>query len=111
MNAPGQVLRHILILLGEALRPHRWVVLIFSVLAEFAVLGGLGALRTEDAALGIAVSFMVLTAVVAGTLAGPLVGALAALAGGAIFFATGDSPGPLISQGGRYLPGGPYPLY
>jgi serine phosphatase RsbU (regulator of sigma subunit) len=88
VSAPGQVLRHALVLLGEALRPHRWVVLIFSVLAEFAVLGGLGALRTEDAALGIAVSFMALTAVVAGTLAGPVVGALAALAGGAVFFTT-----------------------
>jgi serine phosphatase RsbU (regulator of sigma subunit) len=88
VNAPRQFLRHIFILLGEALRPHRWLVLIFSVLAEFAVLGGLGALRTEDAALGIAVSFMVLTAVVAGTLAGPMVGALAALAGGGIFFTT-----------------------
>jgi serine phosphatase RsbU (regulator of sigma subunit) len=81
-------LRHTLVLLGETLRPHRWLVLIFSVLAESAVLGGLTALHTEDAALGIAVSFMVLTAVVGGTLAGPLVGALAALAGGAIFFTT-----------------------
>jgi serine phosphatase RsbU (regulator of sigma subunit) len=88
VSAPGQVFRHALYLLGEALRPHRWAVLIFSVLAESVVLGGLVALRTEDAALGIAVSFMALTAVVAGTLAGPVVGALAALAGGAIFFVT-----------------------
>jgi serine phosphatase RsbU (regulator of sigma subunit) len=88
VHAPGQVLRHTLVLLGETLRPHRWLVLTFSILAELAVLGGLTALHTEDAALGIAVSFMVLTAVVAGTLAGPLVGALAALAGGAIFFTT-----------------------
>jgi len=74
--------------LGETLRPHRWAVLLFCVLAEGAVLGVLVTLRTEDAALGIAVSFMALTAVVAGTLAGAEVGVLAALAGGAVFFVT-----------------------
>ena len=83
-----RALRRTLSRFGEALRPHRWAVLAFSILAESVVLGSLVALRTEDAALGIAVSFMALAAVVAGTLAGPLVGALAALAGGAIFFVT-----------------------
>jgi serine phosphatase RsbU (regulator of sigma subunit) len=88
MTAPGQVLRRVFIGLGEALRPHRWAVLFLAALTELVVLGGLGLVRGEDAALAVAVSFMVLTAVAAGTLAGPLVGTVAAFAGGAIFYAT-----------------------
>lgn len=84
----GSRLRRGLVALGDALQPHRWVVLLLTVLAELAVLGALSPARTEDATLGIAVSFMALSAVAAGTLAGPLVGSLAALAGGGIFFAT-----------------------
>ena len=74
--------------LGDALRPHRGTVLVLAVLAEVVVLGGLVALRGEDAAVAVAVSFMALTAVVAGTLAGARVGVVVALAGGAIFYLT-----------------------
>lgn len=81
-------LRRSLAAIGDALQPHRGVVLLLTGLAELAVLGALSPVRTEDATLGIAVSFMALAAVVAGTLAGPLVGSLAALVGGGIFFAT-----------------------
>jgi serine phosphatase RsbU (regulator of sigma subunit) len=88
MTAPGQVLRRVFVSVGEALRPHRWAVLFLAALTELAVLGGLGLVHGEDAALAIAVSFMVLTAVAAGTQAGPLVGALAAFVGGAVFYAT-----------------------
>ncbi len=88
MTAPGRVVRHVFIGLGEALRPHRWAVLLLAALTELVVLGGLGLVRGEDAALAVAVSFMVLTAVAAGTLAGPSTGAAAALVGGAIFWAT-----------------------
>ena len=88
MTAPGRVLRRVFVGIGEALRPHRWAVLFLAALTELVVLGGLGFVRGEDAALAISVSFMVLTAVAAGTLAGPLVGAVAAFVGGAIFYAT-----------------------
>ncbi|HEY5387073.1 MAG TPA: SpoIIE family protein phosphatase [Thermoleophilia bacterium] len=88
MTAPGQVLRRVFVAVGEALRPRRWTVLFLAALTELVILGGLGLVHGEDAALAIAVSFMVLTAVAAGTLAGPLVGALAAFVGGAIFYAT-----------------------
>jgi len=88
MSAPGRVLRRLLVGVGEALRPHRWAVLFLAALTELVILGGLGLVRGEDAALAIAVSFMVLSAVAAGTLVGPLVGALAAFAGGAVFYAT-----------------------
>ena len=84
----GRRLRRLLVALGDALQSRRWVVLFLTVLVELVVLGALRPARTEDAALGIAVSFMALAAVAAGTLAGPLVGSLAALAGGGIFFAT-----------------------
>ena len=84
----GRRLRRGLVALGDALQPHRWTVLLLTALAELAVLGSLSPARTEDATLGIAVSFMALAAVAAGTLAGPLVGSLAALAGGGIFFVT-----------------------
>jgi len=73
---------------GESLRPHRWVVLVLAVLVEFAVLGALGTVHGEDAAVAVGVSFMVLAAVVAGAFAGPLVGAAAALIGGAVFYPT-----------------------
>ncbi len=88
MTAPGQVLRRVFVGIGEALRPHRWAVLFLAALTELVILGGLGLVHGEDAALAIAVSFMVLTAVAAGTLAGPLVGAVVAFVGGAIFYAT-----------------------
>ena len=88
MTAPGQVLRRLFISVGEALRPHRWAVLFLAVLTELVVLASLGLAHGEDAALAVAVSFMVLAAVAAGTLAGPSVGAAAALVGGAIFYAT-----------------------
>src|SRR5665647_848787 len=88
MTAPGQVLRRLFISVGEALRPHRWAVLFLAVLTELVVLASLGLAHGEDAALAVAISFMVLAAVAAGTLAGPSVGAAAALVGGAIFYAT-----------------------
>jgi len=88
MTAPGQVLRRLFISVGEALRPHRWAVLFLAVLTELVVLASLGLAHDEDAALAVAVSFMVLAAVAAGALAGPSVGAAAALVGGAIFYAT-----------------------
>ena len=88
MTAPGHVLRRLFISVGEALRPHRGAVLFLAVLTELVVLASLGLARGEDTALAIAVSFMVLTAVAAGSLAGPSVGAAAALVGGAIFYAT-----------------------
>ena len=73
---------------GEVLRPHRWTVLLLTVVVEVAVLGSLAFARGEDAAVAVAVSFMVLTAVTASTLAGPLVGAAAALLGGGVFWVT-----------------------
>lgn len=88
MTAPAPALRHVLVAIGDSLRPHRWAVLVLAVLSEAFVLGGLGFVYGEDAALAIAVSFMSLAAVAAGTLAGPLVGAAASFAGGAIFFAS-----------------------
>jgi serine phosphatase RsbU (regulator of sigma subunit) len=88
VSAPGQVLRRTLYRLGDALRPHRWLVLALSVAAESVVLGALVSARTADTAQEIAVSFMALTAVIAATLAGPGIGALVALIGGGIFFVT-----------------------
>ena len=88
MSRVSEKLRRSLVALGEALHPRRWIVLGLAVRTELAVLGFLSLARGDDAALGIAVSFLALTAVAAGTLAGPLIGSLAALGGGAIFFAT-----------------------
>jgi serine phosphatase RsbU (regulator of sigma subunit) len=86
MNERRPSLHHVFVRLGESPRPRPWIVLAVAVLAEVAVLGGLGLVRGEDAAVAVAVSFMVLVAVAAGTLAGPLVGAAAALLGGAVFY-------------------------
>jgi serine phosphatase RsbU (regulator of sigma subunit) len=88
MTARRPVLHRIFVNLGEMLRPHRWAVLLLALLAELAVLGALGTVHGEDAAVAVAVSFMVLAAVVAGAFAGPLVGAAAALVGGAVFYPT-----------------------
>ena len=61
MTAPGRVLRRVFVGIGEALRPHRWVVLFLAALTEVVVLGGLGFVRGEDAALAISSTCFTIT--------------------------------------------------
>jgi len=70
------------------LRPHPWAVLAGSIAIESAILVALDAAHDVRHLLGLPGSVMALVAVVAGALAGPLVGALVALAAGVVFYAT-----------------------
>ncbi len=70
------------------LHAHPWGVLAGSVALESAILVGLNTQHTERHVLGLPGSIITLIAVVAGALAGPLTGALVALIGGGVFFAT-----------------------
>ena len=70
------------------LHAHPWGVLAGSVALESAILVGLNTQHTERHVLGLPGSMIALIAVVAGALAGPLTGALVALVGGGVFFAT-----------------------
>ena len=74
--------------LVSRLRAHPYGVLIASVAVESAILAALSAVHETRGTLGVPGSLVALIAVVAGALAGPLVGALVALAGGVAFFAT-----------------------
>jgi PAS domain S-box-containing protein len=74
--------------LVSRLRTHPYGVLAGSVAVESAILAALSAAHETSNTLGVPGSLVALIAVVAGALAGPLVGALVALAGGVAFFAT-----------------------
>ena len=80
------------------LRFHPWHVLLASIAIEIAFLASIAALKDPRRILGLPGSLLALTAVVAGAPAGPLVGALVALAGGITFFAT------VADYGSRVLP-------
>ena len=74
--------------LVSRLRAHPYGVLAGSVAIESAILAALNAVHETSNTLGVPGALVALIAVVAGALAGPLVGALVALAGGVAFFAT-----------------------
>ena len=70
------------------LRAHPWRVLVAAIAIESAILAALGAVSDTRRILGVPGSLVALMAVMAGALAGPLVGALVAVAGGVVFFMT-----------------------
>ena len=74
--------------LVHRLRPHPWRVLAAAVAVQSAILWTLNAEDDTRHILGVPGSMIALFAVVAGALAGPLVGALVALAGGGVFYVT-----------------------
>ena len=74
--------------LVRRLRTHPWRVLAGSIAIESVILWSLGSVGNERRVLGLPGSMIALIAVIAGALAGPLVGALVALAGGVVFYVT-----------------------
>ena len=74
--------------LVQRLRPHPWRVLAAAVAVQSAILWALNAEDDTRHILGVPGSMIALFAVVAGALAGPLVGAVVALAGGGVFYVT-----------------------
>jgi PAS domain S-box-containing protein len=70
------------------LRAHPWLVLLITLLIQAAYLVPLGTIGQTRNILGIPGSLLAATAVVAGTLAGPLIGTLVAALGGGLFFVT-----------------------
>jgi PAS domain S-box-containing protein len=74
--------------LVDRLRRHPWGVLAGCVVIEAAILVALDAAYDTRHVLGLPGSMMALVAVFAGALAGPLIGALVALAAGVAFYAT-----------------------
>ena len=74
--------------LVHRLRPHPWRVLAAAVAVQSAILWALDARDDTRHILGVPGSMIALFAVIAGALAGPLVGALVALAGGGVFYLT-----------------------
>ena len=74
--------------LVHRLRPHPWGVLAGAIAIQSAILVGLSAQHNPRHVLGVPGSMIALISVVAGALAGPLVGVLVALAGGIVFYPT-----------------------
>ena len=70
------------------LHAHPWLVLVGAIVLENAILLALNAEHDERHVFGLPGSVLALVAVIAGAAAGPLVGALVALAGGVAFFVT-----------------------
>ena len=69
-------------------RGHRWSVLIGAIAIQSAILVALNTAPNTRHVLGLPGSLIALICVVAGALAGPLVGALVAVAGGGVFYLT-----------------------
>ena len=69
-------------------RGHRWRVLVGAVVIQSAILGALNTAHDSRHVLGLPGSMIALISVIAGALAGPLVGALVAVAGGGVFYLT-----------------------
>ena len=70
------------------LHGRRWFVLVVAIALQSAILAGLDELNDTRHLLGLPGSVTALTAIVAGALAGPLVGGLVAVAAGGVFYVT-----------------------
>ena len=75
---------------------HRWRVLVGAVVIQSAILGALNTVHNSRHVLGLPGSMIALISVIAGALAGPLVGALVAVAGGGRVLPDGGRPGQSI---------------
>jgi PAS domain S-box-containing protein len=74
--------------LVDRFRGHRWRVLIGAIAIQSAILAALNTAPDTRHILGLPGSMIALICVVAGALAGPLVGGLVAIAGGGVFYLT-----------------------
>jgi PAS domain S-box-containing protein len=74
--------------LVDRFRGHRWSVLVAAITIQSAILAALNTAPDTRHVLGLPGSIIALICVFAGALAGPLVGALVALAGGGAFYLT-----------------------